>query len=301
MTTQELSSSGVRRRQEQSVAKQRGIMHSYIEFAHVVCLVALPEHHCVQWVPGDIFFAVIGNHVNVLYQHHVCGSAMNKHMHNLVELVIGVFVELVQVCFNLLRHIRRRRRGLGPGQNVVKHCVVTVFVANTSWTPSHSSPESSEAMIAQSSCLCSSPRSRCCLCSSPRRRCQRSRCCLCSSPRRRCSRCRRGQRGLPRLCRGSAHGETDLTTGELDRRSWQRVCVCSTVLSLGCRRGFESWRLLSTQNTKYDSKLETHSEYTTVMSHPILQFQTPRSHTGAPWRIHASHCQGGSCPWHIHT
>ena len=47
-------------------------------------------------------------------------------MHNLVELVIGVFVELVQVCFNLLRHIRRRRRGLGPGQNVVKHYVVTV-------------------------------------------------------------------------------------------------------------------------------------------------------------------------------
>jgi len=31
-------------------------------------------------------------------------------MHNLVELVIGVFVELVQVCFNLLRHIRRQRR-----------------------------------------------------------------------------------------------------------------------------------------------------------------------------------------------
>jgi len=45
---QELSSSGVRRRQEQSVVKQRGIMHSYIEFAHVVCLVALPEHYCVQ-------------------------------------------------------------------------------------------------------------------------------------------------------------------------------------------------------------------------------------------------------------
>ena len=37
-------------------------------------------------------------------------------MHNLVELVIGVSVELVQVCFNLLRHIRRRRRGLGPGR-----------------------------------------------------------------------------------------------------------------------------------------------------------------------------------------
>ena len=48
MTTQELSSSGARRRQEQSVVKQRGMMHSYIEFAHVVCLVALPEHHCVQ-------------------------------------------------------------------------------------------------------------------------------------------------------------------------------------------------------------------------------------------------------------
>jgi len=45
---QELSSSGARRRQEQSVVKQRGIIHSYIEFAHVVCLVALPEHHCVQ-------------------------------------------------------------------------------------------------------------------------------------------------------------------------------------------------------------------------------------------------------------
>jgi len=48
MTTQELSSSGARQRQEQSVVKQRGIMHFYIEFAHVVCLVALPEHHCVQ-------------------------------------------------------------------------------------------------------------------------------------------------------------------------------------------------------------------------------------------------------------
>ena len=88
---------------------------------------------------------------------------------------------------------------------------------------------SSEAMISQSGCLCSSPRSRCCLCSSPRRRCRRSRCRLCSSPRRRC-RCCRGQRCLPRLCRGSAHGETDLITGELDRRSWQRECVCSTVL-----------------------------------------------------------------------
>jgi len=110
-------------------------------------------------------------------------------MHNLVELVIGVFVELVQVCFNLLRHIRRRRRGLGPGQNVFKHYVTVVcckYSANTSWTPSHSSPESSKAMIAQSGCLCSSPRSRCCLCSSPRRSCRRSRCRLCSSPRRRC-------------------------------------------------------------------------------------------------------------------
>jgi len=56
MTTQELSSSGARRRQEQSVVKQCGIMHSYIEFAHVVCLVALPEHHCVQWVQGDISY-----------------------------------------------------------------------------------------------------------------------------------------------------------------------------------------------------------------------------------------------------
>jgi len=56
MITQELSSSGVRRRhQEQSVVKQCGMMHAYIEFAHVVCLVALPEHHCVQWVQGDIF------------------------------------------------------------------------------------------------------------------------------------------------------------------------------------------------------------------------------------------------------
>jgi len=73
-------------------------------------------------------------------------------MHNLVELVIGVFDELVQVCFNLLRHIWRRRRGLGPGQNVVKHYVSLLFAANTSWTPSHSSSESSEAMISRSGC-----------------------------------------------------------------------------------------------------------------------------------------------------
>jgi len=43
---------------------------------------------------------------------------------------------------------------------------------------------------------------------------------------------------------------------------------------------------------------------TTVMSHPILHFQTPRSHTGAPRRMHASHCQGGSwdrvCLWPPH-
>ena len=112
---------------------------------------------------------------------------------------------------------------LVPGRISSSIMLSLSFAANTSWTPSHSSPESSEAMIAQSGCLCSSPRSRCCLCSSPRRRCRRSRCRL-------CSRCRRGQRGLPRLCRGSAHGETDLTTGELDRRGWQRVYVCSNVL-----------------------------------------------------------------------
>jgi len=119
---------------------------------------------------------------------------------------------------------------LVPGRMSSSIMLSTSFTANTSWTPSHSSPESLEAMIAQSGCLCSSPHSRCCLCSSPRRRCRRSHCHLCSSPRRRCSRCRRGQRGLPRLCRGSAHGETDLTTGELDRQSCQRKCVCSTVL-----------------------------------------------------------------------
>ena len=48
-------------------------------------------------------------------------------MHNLVELVIGVSVELVQVCFNLLRHILRRRCGLGPGHTVVRHHVVPVM------------------------------------------------------------------------------------------------------------------------------------------------------------------------------
>ena len=48
-------------------------------------------------------------------------------MHNLVELVIGVSVELVQVCFNLLRHIWRRCRGLGPGHTVVSHHTIPVM------------------------------------------------------------------------------------------------------------------------------------------------------------------------------
>jgi len=48
MTTKELSGSGARQRQEQPAVKQCGIIHSYIEFAHVVCFVALPEQNCVD-------------------------------------------------------------------------------------------------------------------------------------------------------------------------------------------------------------------------------------------------------------
>ena len=118
-------------------------------------------------------------------------------MHNLVELVIGVFVELVQVCSICCDTSGAGVVVLVPGTMSSSIMSSPSFAANTSWTPSHSSPESSEAMIAQSGCLCSSLHSLCCLCSGPRRRCRRSRCCLCSSPRRRC---RRGQRGLPRRC-----------------------------------------------------------------------------------------------------
>ena len=107
-------------------------------------------------------------------------------MHNLVELVIGVFVELVQVCSICCDTSGAGVVVLVPGTMSSSIMSSPSFAANTSWTPSHSSPESSEAMIAQSGCLCSSPRSRCCLCFSPRRRCRRSRCRLCSSPRRRC-------------------------------------------------------------------------------------------------------------------
>jgi len=141
------------------------------------------------------------------------------------------------------------------------------FAANTSWKPSHSSPESSKAMIAQSGCLCSSSRSRCCLCSSPRRRCRHSRCCLCFSPRRHCSRCRRGQRCLPRLCRGSAHGETDLTTGELDRRSWQRQCVCSAVLMQTTFRILA--RLGYSQKAKLCSQCGDISDFCLVLNLPV--------------------------------
>ena len=80
-------------------------MHSYIEFAHFVNCVALLEQDSVEVVLDNVHLAVSVVHVNVLLQSHVLGSAVNEHMHNLFELVISVFVELVQVWVNLLRHV----------------------------------------------------------------------------------------------------------------------------------------------------------------------------------------------------
>ena len=233
MTTQEPSSSSARRRQEQSVVKQRGIMHSYIEFAHVTGCVWWPCQNITAFSESRVIYFSLSS--GVMSKYSINTMSVGRRQINTCKILWSwslLYLSRLSRCTSICCDTS----GAGvvvlvPGR-MSSSIMSPSFAAKTSWTPSHSSPESSEAMIAQSGCLCSSPRSRCCLCSSPRRRCRRSRCRLCSSPRRRCSRCSRGQRGLPRLCRGSAHGETDLTTGELDRRSWQRVCMCSTVLSL---------------------------------------------------------------------
>jgi hypothetical protein len=81
-------------------------MHPYIEFSHVVFFVALPEQHSVKWVLDDVLFVVKVSHVDVPQQTPFSWVSDNEHMHNLLKLFISVFVELVQVCLNLLWHIR---------------------------------------------------------------------------------------------------------------------------------------------------------------------------------------------------